>query len=154
MLQVLIPIWLIAFGLIVYLAPQATIRRFSGSRRRSLTSRKIEQFTRTHHFDERQQRWVRTADGVALYDQPTEERRFWLRVLGWSLLALWEGFWLLEIVAGSSDPSHPWQLPYVSLFFVLIVIPLAVYLFFGRRIRRLARRSAFGRENHRDDEPA
>jgi hypothetical protein len=42
--SVLIPLWPIAFGLIVYLAPQAIIRRFSGSRRRKLTARKIDEF--------------------------------------------------------------------------------------------------------------
>ena len=63
-----------------------------------------------------------------------------LTILGWLLFVVWEGYWLLEIVEQFSISTKPLQLPYPSLFVVLVVLPLAVYLFFRRRrMRRSAR---------------
>ena len=63
-----------------------------------------------------------------------------LMILGWLLFVPWEAYWLLEIVERFYKTTHPWQLPYVFLFFMLVVVPLAGYLFIRRRIwRRSAR---------------
>ena len=135
---VLILAWLIALGLAVYLAPGAVTHRLRGRQQRRLAHRKIRDFTRHHRFDERQQRWVRK-DGVVLVDEVSEDRRLNLVVLGWLLFVLWEGYWFWEIAQRYSETNRL-QLPYVFLFFILVVIPLAVYLFIRRRIRRSMRR--------------
>ena len=135
---VLILAWLIAFGLAVYLAPRAVKFRLRGRQQRRLARRKIRDFTRLHRLDERQQRWVRK-DGVVLVDEVIEDRRLNLVVLGWLAFVLWEGYWFWEIAQRYSETNRL-QLPYVFLFFILFVIPLAVYLFIRRRIRRSARR--------------
>ena len=136
---VLILAWLIAFGLAVYLATRAVKFRLRGRQQRKLARRKIRDFTRHHRFDERQQRWVRKDDGVVLADEVIEDRRLNLVVLGWLVFVLWEGYWFWEIAQRYSETNRL-QLPYVFLFFILVVIPLAVYLFIRRRIRRSARR--------------
>ena len=133
----LILAWLIAFGLAVYLAPRAVKFRLRGRQQRRLARRKIRDFTRLHRLDERQQRWVRK-DGVVL-DEVIEDRRLNLVVLGWLAFVLWEGYWFWEIAQRYSETNRL-QLPYVFLFFILFVIPLAVYFFIRRRIRRSARR--------------
>jgi hypothetical protein len=130
---VLILAWLIAFGLAVYLAPRAVKFRLRGRQQRRLARRKIRDFTRLHRLDERQQRWVRK-DGVVLVDEVIEDRRLNLVVLGWLAFVLWEGYWFWEIAQRYSETNRL-QLPYVFLFFILFVIPLAVYLFIRRRIR-------------------
>jgi hypothetical protein len=131
---VLILAWLIAFGLAVYLAKRAVKFRLRGRQQRKLPHRKIRDY---HRFDERQQRWVRE-DGVVLVDEVIEDRRFNLVVLGWLAFVLWEGYWFWEIAQRYSETNRL-QLPYVFLFFILVVIPLAVYSFIRRRIRRSAR---------------
>jgi hypothetical protein len=137
MLQLVIILgWLVAFGLMVRLAVRALKHRLLGRRQRKLAFRKLREFRRHHHFDEKRQRWVRN-DGVIYVDEASEDRRFMLALL-WSLLfVLWEGYWVLEIIERSKT-AHPWQLPYVFLFFILVVIPLAVYLLIRRRMRRLS----------------
>jgi UDP-N-acetylmuramyl pentapeptide phosphotransferase/UDP-N-acetylglucosamine-1-phosphate transferase len=60
--------WVIAFGLMVYLATQAIKRRLLDRRRKKRALRKIREFRRHHHFDEKRQRWVRNVDGVVLTD--------------------------------------------------------------------------------------
>jgi hypothetical protein len=134
----LILAWLIAFGLAVYLAPRAVKFRLRGRQQRRLARRKIRDFTRLHRLDERQQRWVRK-DGVVPVDEVIEDRRLNLVVLGWLAFVLWEGYWFWEIAQRYSETNRL-QLPYVFLFFILFVIPLAVYFFIRRRIRRSARR--------------
>ena len=99
MLQIAITLgWLIAFGLMTYLVTRALKHRLSGRKQRKLAFRKIREFRRHHHFDERQQRWVRNVDGVAIIDEANEDRRFMLMILGWLLFVPWEAYWLLEIV--------------------------------------------------------
>jgi len=132
---VLILAWLIAFGLAVYLATRAVKFRLRGRQQSKLPHRKIRDY---HRLDERQQRWVRK-DGVVLVDEVSEDRRLNLVVLGWLAFVLWEGYWFWEIAQSYSEANRL-QLPYVFLFFILVVIPLAVYSFIRRRIRRSARR--------------
>ena len=130
--------WLIAFGMAVYLATHAIKRRFLGRRRRSSEFRKLRDFRRHHYFDEKGARWVRKVDGEQLIDEVAEDHRFRLVFFGWVLFVLWEGYWLFELVQRFWETSRPLQLPYVFLFFILVVLPLAVYLFFRRRLRRSA----------------
>ena len=130
--------WLIAVGLAVYLATQAIKRRLVGGRRRKSEFRKLREFRRHHHFDDKAQRWVRKADGVKLVDEVAEDSRFRLVLFGWILFVLWEGYWLFEVAQRFSETSRPLELPYFLLFFLLVVLPLAVYLFFRRRFRRSA----------------
>jgi len=130
--------WLIAFGLAVYLATHAVKRRFLGRRRRNSEFRKLRDFRRHHHFDEKGARWVRKVDGEQLIDEVAEDDRFRLIFFGWVLFVLWEGYWLFELAQRFRETSRPLQLPYVFLFFILVVLPLAVYLFFRRRLRRSA----------------
>ena len=132
---VLILAWLVAVGLALYLAPRAVKFRLRGRQQRKLARRKIRDFTRHHRFDERQQRWVRKDDGVVLVDEVIEDRRLNLVILAWLAFVLWEGYWIWEIAQRYSETNRL-QLPYVFLFFILVVIPLAVYLFIRRRIRR------------------
>ena len=136
---VIILAWLVAFGLAAYLVTHAIKRRLLGRRRRRSEFRKLREFRRYHYFDQKAERWVRKVDGVKLIDEVAEDRRFRLIFFGWILLVLWEGYWLLEIAERFSGSTRPLQLPYVLLFFILFVLPLAVYLFFHRRLRRSAR---------------
>ena len=129
--------WLIAVGLAVYLATQAIKRRLVGGRRRKSEFRKLREFRRRHHFDDKAQRWVRKADEVQLVDEVAEDHRFRLVLFGWILFVLWEGYWFFEVAQRFFETSRL-QLPYFLLFFLLVVLPLAVYLFFRRRFRRSA----------------
>jgi hypothetical protein len=135
---VLILAWLLVFGLAVHLAPRAVKFRLLGRQQRKLERKKTQDFTRHHRF-EKQQRWVRKGDGVVLVDEVIEDRRLNLVVLGSLAFALWEGYWIWE-VAQRYFETNRLELPYVFLFFILVVIPLTVYLFIRRRIRRSARR--------------
>ena len=139
---VLILAWLIAFGLAVYLATRAVKYRIRGRYQRKLPHRKIRDY---HRFDERQQRWVRE-DGVVLVDEVIEDRRLNLVILAWLAFVLWEGYWIWEIAQRYSETNRL-QLPYVFLFFILVVIPLAVYLFIRRKIRRSKRRDPLYLQN-------
>jgi hypothetical protein len=129
---VLILAWLIAFGLAVHLATRAVKFRLRGRQQSKLPHRKIRDY---HRLDERQQR----KDGMVLVDEVNEVRQLNLVVLGWLAFVLWEGYWFWEIAQSYSEANRL-QLPYVFLFFILVVIPLAVYSFIRRRIRRSARR--------------
>jgi hypothetical protein len=83
---------------------------------------------------------VRSVDGVEVIDEASEDRWFMLTILGWFLFIVWEIYWLLEVEERFHNSTRPWELPYPSLFFVLVVVPLVVYLFFRRRrMRRSAR---------------
>ncbi len=139
LIVVLILAWLIVFGLAVHLAPRAVKFRLRGRQQRKLEHRKIRDFTKHHRFDERQQRWVRKDDGVVLVDEVIEDRRLNLVVLGSLAFVLWEGYWIWEIAQRYFETNR-FELPYVFLFFILVVIPLTVYLFIRRKIRRSARR--------------
>jgi hypothetical protein len=136
----LILTWIVAFGLAMYLATRAIKFRLRGRQQKKLERRKLRDFTRHHRFDERQHRWVRKDDGVVLVDEVIEDRRLNLVVLGWLAFVLWEGYWFWEIAQRYFETNRL-ELPYMFLFFILVVIPLAVYLFIRRRIRRSARRA-------------
>ena len=82
---------------------------------------------------------------MVLVDEVIEDRRLNLGVLGWLAFVLWEGYWIWEIAQRYPETKRL-QLPYVFLFFILVVIPLAVYSFIRRRIRRSTRRGP-----HADD---
>ena len=139
MLQIVIVLgWLIALCLAAYLATHAIRRRLFGSRRRKAEFRKLREFRRHHHFDQKAGRWVRKVDGVKVIDEVAEDHRFRLVFFGGILFVLWEGYWLSEVAQRFSETTRPFQLPYFFLFFILVVLPLAVYLFFRRRLRRSA----------------
>ena len=142
----LILTWIVAFGLAMYLATRAIKFRLRGRQQKKLERRKLRDFTRHHRFDERQHRWVRKDDGVVLVDEVIEDRRLNLVVLGWLAFVLWEGYWFWEIAQRYSETNRL-QLPYVFLFFILFVIPLAVYSFIRRRIRRSKRRDPLYLQN-------
>jgi hypothetical protein len=141
MLQIVIILgWLVAFGLVMYFAPQAIKHRLLGRRQRKLRFRKVREFIKHHHFDRKRRRWVRSVDGVEVIDEASEDHWFMLTILGWLLFVVWEVYWLFEVEERFRNSTRPWGLPYPSLFFVLVVVPLAVYLFFRRRrMRRSAR---------------
>ena len=140
MLYVVIAVaWLVAGGLALYLATHAVKRRLLGRRLRRHESKKVRDFKRRHHFDEHRERWVRNIDGAELADDVADDQRFWFVFFGWVLLVLWEAYWFFEIAQRFSETSRPLELPYVFLLFILVGLPLAVYLFFRRRLRRSVR---------------
>ena len=140
MLQIVILLcWVLALGLVVYLATESLRHRLWGRRRRRLAARRLLKFKKHHHFDPKIGRWVRKDDGSVLIDQAGDDRRLVLVIVGWLLLIVWEGYWISEIVERFSKATHPLQLPYVFLFVMLVGVPLAIYLYVRRRIRRSAR---------------
>jgi hypothetical protein len=140
---VLILAWLFVFGLALHLALRAVKFRLRGRQQKKLERRKIRDFTKHHRFDERQQRWVRKDDGVVLVDEVIEDRRLNLVIVGSFAFVLWEGYWIWEIAQRYFETNRL-ELPYVFLFFILVVIPLVGYLFIRRRIRRSARHPVHG----------
>src|SRR5215813_5855137 len=138
MLQIgLLIAWLIALSLAIHLATQAIKARLLGRRERRQALRTAREFRRSHHFDPKQKRWVRNVDQVALIDHSADDRRIFLIVIGWLLFILWEGYWVLEIREQYVAKGRL-ELPYVFLFFMLVGIPLALYLFLRRKLRRMA----------------
>jgi hypothetical protein len=129
--------WPIAFALAVYLATRAMKHRLWGRQERRRVLKRSREFRRQHHFDEKQQYWVRNVDQVPLIDDSVRDRRFYITFWGWLLFILWEAYWLWEIRARFVETGRL-QLPYVFLFFILVVVPLAWYLFLRRKLRRLA----------------
>jgi hypothetical protein len=129
--------WLIALSLAVYLASTAIKRRLSGRKERRRALKRAQEFRSNHRFDEKRQYWVRNVDQVALIDHSVEDRRIFLTFVGWLLFILWEGYWVLEIREQYIARGRL-ELPYVFLFFIMVVIPLAWYLFLRRTLRRLA----------------
>jgi hypothetical protein len=134
---VIVLAWLIALGVAVYLSTRAIKHRLLGRQERRRVRKRIREFRRHHHFDDKRQYWVRNVDQVALIDDSVKDRRFLLTFWGWLLFILWEGYWFWEIRQQFVE-SGRLQLPYVFLFFILVVVPLAWYLFLRRRLRRLA----------------
>jgi hypothetical protein len=108
-----------------------------GPTRKKTGTKKSREFRRHHHFDDKRQYWVRNVDQVPLIDDSVQDRRFYLASVGWLLFILWEAYWLWEIRARFVE-SGSLQLPYMFLFFILVVVPLAWYLFLRRKLRRLA----------------
>jgi hypothetical protein len=138
MLQIgLVVAWLIALSLAIHLATRAIKARLSGRRERKRALKTAQEFRKSHHFDPKQKRWVRNVDQVALIDHSAEDRRIFLIVIFWLLFILWEGYWVLEIREQYVARGRL-ELPYGFLFFMVVGIPLALYLFLRRRLRRMA----------------
>ena len=138
MLQIgLVIAWLIALGLAIHLATKAIKARLLGRRQRRQALKTAREFRKNHHFDPKQKRWVRNVDQVALIDHSAEDRRIFLIFIFWLLFILWEGYWVLEIYEQYVARGRL-ELPYVFLFFMVVVVPLALYSFLRRKLRRVA----------------
>jgi hypothetical protein len=138
MLQIgLVVAWLIALGLVIHLATTAIKARLLGRRVRKQARKTAREFRKNHHFDPKQKRWVRNVDQVALIDHSAEDRRIFLLFVFWLLLILWEGYWASEIYEQYAARGRL-ELPYVFLFFMVVVVPLTLYAFLRRKLRRVA----------------
>jgi hypothetical protein len=140
MLQIVILLgWVLALVLVVFLATESLRHRRWGRQRRKRALRRQLKFKRHHHFDPKRGRWVRNDDGSVVVDETADDRRLVLILVGCLLLIVWEGYWISEIIERFSRATHPLQLPYGFLLFMLVGVPLAVYLYFRRRLRRSVR---------------
>jgi hypothetical protein len=126
--------WLIALSLAVYLATTAIKRRLLDRKEKRRALKRAREFRRNHHFDDKRQYWVRNVDRVALIDHSVKDRRIFLTFVGWLLFILWQGYWILEI-REQYVANGRLELPYMFLFFILVVVPLAWYLFLRRKLR-------------------
>lgn len=150
MLNILIIIgWLLAIGLMLYLAKELVKDRFRARRERKLAIRNAIRARRREQFMENRRRWAEINTGV-IQPRPAEaaayaERRQKQnqRLFGWVVFLLWEGYWIVEIVDQFKKSETPLQLPYFFLFMVMVVIPYCIY-WFSRRRGRLARRASDG----------
>jgi len=140
MLHILIVVaWIVAFGCWVYLASQVLKHRLFDRGQKKVTARRFLGFGKPHHSNEKHQGSMRSPDGAV--PLKTDEgtvgvvRRRGLALFGYFMLFLWEAYWVSEIVERFSRSSNPLQLPYFFLLFVMVGVPLAVYLF-SRRILR------------------
>jgi hypothetical protein len=132
MLQIgLVVAWLIALSLAIHLAIKAIKARLLGRRERRQALKTAREFRKNHHFDPKQKRWVRNVDQVALIDHSAEDRRIFLIVIGWLLFILWE-------IREQYVANGRLDLPYAFLFFMVVAIPFALYLFLRRKLRRVA----------------
>jgi len=138
MLQLgLVVAWLIALSLAIHLATKAIKARLLGRRVRKQALKTAREFRKNHHFDPKQKQWVRNVDQVALIDHSAGDRRIFLIFIFWLLFILWEGYWVSEIYEQYVARGRL-ELPYVFLFFMVVVVPLALYSFLRRRLRRVA----------------
>ena len=138
MLQIgLVVAWLIALILGIHLAITAIKARLLGRRVRKQARKTAREFRKNHHFDPKKKRWVRNVDKVALIDHSAEDRRVFLIVIFWLLFILWEGYWVSEIYEQYAARGRL-ELPYVFLFFMVVVVPLGLYSFLRRKLRRVA----------------
>ena len=138
MLQLgLVVAWLIALSLAIHLATKAIKARLLGRRVRKQALKTAREFRKNHHFDPKQKQWVRNVDQVALIDHSADDRRIFLIFVFWLLIILWEGYWVLEIYEQYAARGRL-ELPYVFLFFMVVVVPLALYSFLRRKLRRVA----------------
>src|SRR5262252_1715236 len=138
MLQLgLVVAWLIALGLAIHLATKAIKARLLGRRVRRQALKTAQEFRKTHHFDPKQKHWVRNVDKVALIDHSAKDRRIFLIFIFWLLIILWEGYWVSEIYEQYVARGRL-ELPYVFLFFLVVVVSLALYSFLRRKLRRVA----------------
>ena len=78
---------------------------------------------------------MRNVDQVALIDHSAEDRRIFLLFIFGLLFILWEGYWVLEVYEQYVARGRL-ELPYVFLFFMVVVVPLALYSFLRRKLRR------------------
>jgi hypothetical protein len=135
MLQIgLVVAWLIALSLAIHLATKAIKARLLGRRVRKQAQKTAQEFRKNHHFDPKQERWVRNVDQVALIDHSAGDRRIFLIFIFWLLFILWEGYWVLEIYEQYVARGRL-ELPYVFLFFMVVVVPLALYTFLRRKLQ-------------------
>jgi len=138
MLQLgLVVAWLIALSLAIHLATKAIKARLLGRRVRKQALKTAREFRKNHHFDPKQKQWVRNVDQVALIDHSAGDRRIFLIFIFWLLFILWEGYWVSEIYEQYVARGRL-ELPYVFLFFMVVVVPLVLYSFLRRRLRRVA----------------
>jgi hypothetical protein len=138
MLQIgLVVAWLIALSLAIHLATKAIKARLLGRRVRKQAQKTAQEFRKNHHFDPKQKHWVRNVDKVALIDHSAKDRRIFLIFIFWLLIILWEGYWVSEIYEQYVARGRL-ELPYVFLFFMVVVVPLALYSFLRRKLPRVA----------------
>jgi hypothetical protein len=138
MLQILIIFgWVIAVGLMVYLAVQAIRHRLIGRGGKKSTAGKVKEFKEHHDSDEKRQRGpdLDRVVSPATHEKSYDYRRG-ITLIGYLTLFLWEFFWISEINDRFKWSANPFQLPYFFLLVVLVGIPLAVYLISRRIIRR------------------
>src|SRR5262245_65682485 len=126
-----------ALSLAMHLATTAIKARLLGRRLRKQARKTGREFRKNHHFDPKQKRWVRNVDQVALIDHSAEDRRIFLLFIFGLLFILWEGYWVLEVYEQYVARGRL-ELPYVFLFFMVVVVPLALYSFLRRKLRRVA----------------
>ena len=147
MLNILIIIgWLLAICCMIYLAKELVKDRFHARRERKLAIRKAIRARRREQFMENRRRWAeintgviqaRPAEAAAKYERRQKQNQ---RLFGWTVLLLWQAYWILEIVDQFRKSDTPLQLPYFFLFMVMIVIPYCVYWFASRKSRLERRR--------------
>jgi len=138
MLQIgLVVAWLIALSLAIHLATKAIRARLLGRRVRKQALKTAREFRKNHHFDPKQKHWVRNVDQVALIDHSAKDRRIFLIFIFWLLFILWEGYWVSEIYEQYVARGRL-ELPYVFLFFMVVAVPLGLYSFLRRKLRRVA----------------
>ena len=113
--------WLVVFGCFFYLATDAGRNRLHRRREKKAAARKIHEFKKYHHYDEKRGKWVRNRDGVALPDASDDFRRS-VTPFGYLILVLWEIFWVAEIAAAPRLS----QIPFFFLLVMMVGIPLAV----------------------------
>jgi hypothetical protein len=118
--------WFLSLGFFIYLAVEMARDRLSERRAKKATARKFREFRKRHHFDEGQQKWVRNVDGVAVSSMTGSGYyyRRGLSIFGILMLVLWELYWGSEV----AEAQNLSQIPHLFLFFVMVGIPLCVYL--------------------------
>lgn len=112
--------WLIVLGCLFYLAADAGKNRLRERREKKAAARKIQEFKKRHHYDEKRRQWVRKSDGVVLPDASDDFRS--LTPFGYLALVVWEIFWAAEIAA----TPHLSQIPYLFLLAMMVGVPFAV----------------------------
>jgi len=142
MLQILIIIgWLFSFACMLYLAIEMLKDRLYARRQKRLTARELK---KRRQRDLTRNQFVLNSDravpSATITNGAVAVHPHGLRIFGWLMLFLWEGYWFVEIADYYSKSSRPSQLPYFFLFIVLVVIPYAAYLLF-RRMRQGASHS-------------
>jgi Ca2+/Na+ antiporter len=124
--------WLIVLGCFFYLSADAARNRLYEGRARKATARKIQDFKKHHHYDEKRRKWVRKCDGVVLPNASDNIQRN-VMPFGYLMLVLWEIFWIVQIAA-----APRWsQIPYLFLLVMMIGLPFAIRMLL-RSIQRFA----------------
>jgi hypothetical protein len=121
--------WIIALGCLIYLVAERVKTRPSERRRNKDAKGFLRQGTRNTGSVA-----LTKPNKVSVY-RPRE-----FAVFGFVVLFLWEGYWGLEITEYYSR-SNSLRLPYFFLFGMMVGVPLAIYLY----SRRVLRRSTYSR---------